>query len=277
MTYPHLHRLAAACLAFLAGGVAFAHAATLPDSITKSGTLTVAIVPNYPPLEFRDPATNALTGFDVELGEAIAHKLGVKLAWQETSFDQMMPAIATGRADAVISGMSDLATRHDAASFVDYLRTGPQFLIQQSRASEFKDMNALCGKNVGASRRTSFPKEIAAWSDEHCAGKPINVVGTEGSADARTQLRQGRIDAAVQGSETMGYIMEQEPNTYATLGAPFGTQLTGIAVSTKETGLQQAIVGALDALIADGTYKSLLMKWHLADAGIEKATINAGQ
>jgi polar amino acid transport system substrate-binding protein len=277
MTYPHLHRLAAACLALFAGGLAVAHAATLPDSIAKSGTLTVAIVPNYPPLEFRDPATNTLTGFDVELGEAIARKLGVKLAWQETSFDQMMPAIATGRADAVISGMSDLATRHDAASFVDYLRTGPQFFIQQSRASEFKDMASLCGKNVGASRRTSFPKEIGEWSDAHCAGKPINVVGTEGSADARTQLRQGRIDAAVQGSETMGYIMEQEPNTYATLGAPFGTQLTGIAVATKETGLQQAIAGALDALIADGTYKTLLVKWHLADAGIEKATINAGQ
>ena len=141
----------------------------------------------------------------------IAHKLGIKIEWQETSFDQMMPAIATGRVDAIISGMSDLATRHDAASFIDYLHTGPQFFIQQSRAGEFKDMAALCGKNVGASRRTSFPKEIAAWSDAHCAGRPINVVGTEGSADARTQLRQGRIDAAVQGSETLGYIMEQEP------------------------------------------------------------------
>jgi len=257
--------------------VASAVAAELPPGIAKSGTITVAIVPNYPPLEFRDPATSTLTGFDVDLGEAIAHKLGVKLAWQETSFDQMMPAIATGRADAVISGMSDLATRHDAASFIDYLRTGPQFFIQQSRAADFKDMAALCGKNVGASRRTSFPKEIADWSDAHCAGKPINVVGTEGSADARTQLRQGRIDAAVQGSETLGYIMEQEPNSYAVLGAPFGTQLTGIAVSTKETGLQQAIAGALDALIADGTYKTLLVKWHLADAGIGKATINAGQ
>jgi polar amino acid transport system substrate-binding protein len=277
LNYAPLSRLAAACLALLAGGPAAAQGVPLPAAIGKSGTMTVAIVPNYPPLEFRDPATNALTGFDVDLGEAIAGKLGVKLVWQETSFDQMIPAIATGRADAVISGMSDLATRHDAASFIDYLRSGPQFFVQQSRADEFKTMAALCGKRVGASRRTSFPKEIAAWSEAHCGGQAITVVGTEGSADARTQLRQGRIDAAVQGSETLGYIMEQDPNSYVAVGAPLAMQFTGIAVSAKDTGLQQAIAGALDGLIADGTYKTLLAKWDLADAGVAKATINAGQ
>ncbi len=48
-------------------------------------------MPNYPPMEFRDPATNTLTGFDVDLGEAIGRKLGIKIEWQETSFDQFMP------------------------------------------------------------------------------------------------------------------------------------------------------------------------------------------
>jgi polar amino acid transport system substrate-binding protein len=248
-----------------------AAAADLPPAIT------VAIVPNYPPLEFRDPATNALTGFDVELGEAIARKLGIKLTWQETSFDQMMPAVATGRVDAILSGMTDYASRHETVTFVDYLRTGPQFFVQQSRADEFKDMAALCGKNVGASRRTSFPKEIAAWSDAHCPGKPITVMGTEGSGDARTQLKQGRIDAAVQGNETLPYVMEQEPKAYAPVGSPIAFQLTGIGLPVKETGLQQTIATALDDLIADGTYKGRLAKWHLSDNGIEKATINAGQ
>jgi polar amino acid transport system substrate-binding protein len=266
--------LAALCVSLMP---AIAHAAPLPDAIAARGSITIAVVPNYPPLEFRDPATGKLTGFDVDLGEALAGKLGVKLVWQETSFDQMIPAIATGRVDAILSGMSDLASRHEAASFVDYLRSGTQFFVQQSRAAAFPDLAALCGHNVGASRRTSFPKEIAAWSEAHCAGKPMNVVGTEGSADARTQLRQGRIDAAVQGSETLPYIMEQEPNTYAPVGTPIVRQFDGIAVAAKDTALQQAVAGALDALIADGGYKALLDKWHLAGEGIEKATINAGQ
>jgi polar amino acid transport system substrate-binding protein len=219
-----------------------------------------------------------LTGFDVDLGKAIAAKLGVKLEWQETSFDQMLPALQTARVDAILSGMTDLATRHATASFVDYLKSGPQFYVQASRAAEFKDETALCGKTAGASRRTSFPAEIEKWSAAHCAANPIKVIGTDGSADARTQLKQGRIDAAVQGNETIPYVMGMEPNTYLPVGAAFGgAQLTGIALPKDATDLQQAVAGAVDALIADGTYKAALDKWKLSANAIEKASINAGQ
>ena len=256
-----------------------AQAADLPPRIAQNG-IVAAIVPNYPPLDVRDPATNALTGFDVQLGEAIAKQLGVKLTWQETSFDQMIPAVQTGRVDIILSGMSDLASRHGAISFVDYMKSGPEFFVLASHAKEFPDILSLCGKSVGASRRTSFPKEIAAWSDAHCvpAGRPpISFVGTEGSPDARTQLKQGRIDAAVQGNETLPYVMGQEPDTYAAVGEPIGSQLTGIGVGRDDTALQQALAGAIDALIKDGTYQKLLDKWQLSAEAIPQATINAGQ
>src|SRR6267143_6345362 len=263
--------------ALIGAGTASAMAVELPPEIAKQGSIKVAVVPNYPPLEFRDPATNTLTGFDVELGEALGKKLGIRIDWQQTSFDQMMPAISTGRVDAILSGMTDLASRQDTATFVDYLRNGPRFFVQQSRAAEFKDTLAFCGKKVGASRRTSFPKLIAAWSDAHCGGNLIQFVGTEGSADARTQLRQGRLDAAVQGGETLPYMMDLEPGAYIPIGDVFAVQFTGLALRVKEKALQQAVVEALDALIADGSYRGLLAKWKLADYGVEKATINAGQ
>ena len=256
---------------------ASAMAIELPADIAKRGSIKVGLVPNYPPMEFRDPATNALSGFDVDLGEAIGRKLGVKIDWQETSFAEFMPSIATGRADAILSGFTDYASRHDIASFVDYLRSGPQFFIQQSRKAEFKDATALCGKKVGASRRTMFPAQIAAWSERNCDGNAIIFVGTDGSADARTQLKQGRIDAAVQGNETLPYIMDLEPGAFAPVGEPIAQQFTGIALPVKEKALQQAVLEAVDALIADGTYKTLLAKWKLTNNAIEKATINAGQ
>jgi polar amino acid transport system substrate-binding protein len=263
--------------ALVCAATASAFAIELPPEIAKAGSIKVAIVPNYPPMEFRDPATSTLTGFDVELGEALGRKLGVKIAWQETSFDQMMPAIATGRVDAILSGMTDLASRQDTATFVDYLRSGPRFFVQQSRAAEFKDVAALCGKTVGASRRTSFPKHIADWSDAHCDGNPIKFVGTEGSADARTQLKQGRVDAAVQGGETLPYVMDFEPGAYVPVGDVFAIQFTGLALGVKDKALQQAVAEALDGLIADGSYRALLAKWKLTEYGIEKAMINAGQ
>ena len=125
--------------AFLGAMTASAMAIELPPDIAKRGSLKVALVPNYPPMEFRDPATNALSGFDIDLGEAIGRKLGVKIEWQETSFAEFMPSISTGRVDAILSGFTDYASRHDIASFVDYLRSGPQFFVQQSRKAEFKD------------------------------------------------------------------------------------------------------------------------------------------
>ncbi len=254
-----------------------AWAIELPAEIAKRGSIKVALVPNYPPMEFRDPATSALSGFDIDFGEAIGRKLGVKIEWQETSFDQFMPSISTGRVDAILSGFTDYASRHETATFVDYLKSGPNFFVQQSRAAEFKEPAALCGKKVGASRRTMFPAMINAWSEKSCGSTPVVFVGTDGSADARTQLKQGRIDAAVQGNETLPYIMDFEPGAYTPVGTPIAQQFTGIALPVKEKALQQAMLEAVDALIADGTYRTLLAKWKLTDNALEKATINAGQ
>jgi len=257
--------------------VSLAHAGTAP-SIGKS-TLVAAIVPNYPPFEYKDPATDKLMGFDVDLGEAIAAKLGVKLQWEETGFDQMMSALTTNRVDVILSGMTDLPSRREAVNFLDYVTGGPQFYTVKARAGEFASMDALCGKTVGASRRTSWPDDIANWSNEHCvkAGKkPVNVSGTNGSADARVQLRQGRIDAAVQGGETLPYQNSVEENAYVPVGKPFLSQYNGIGMAKGNTALNAGLTAALNQLIADGTYQKILVKWGLQEHAVQKALIDAG-
>ncbi|CAN7214650.1 MULTISPECIES: ABC transporter substrate-binding protein [unclassified Variovorax] len=244
----------------------------------KGAPISAAVVSNYPPLEFKDPASGKLSGFDIDLGEALAAKLGTTIKWEETSFDQMMSSLATGRVDIILSGMTDLPERRDAVKFIDYLKTGPQFYVTNARAAEFSSMTALCGKKVGASRRTSFPVEIGKWSDAQCvkAGKPaIIVTGTDGSADARTQLRQGRLDAAVQGGETLPYIMGQEPNTYATVGKPFAFQYVGLAIGRKNEALVAELSEAMTKLIADGSYAKIAVKWGLADYAVPKLIIDS--
>jgi len=260
--------------------VATAAQAETPAAIKAKGEIVFANVPNYPPFEFKDPATDKLTGVDIEIGEAIAAKLGVKAKWQETAFAEMMSAVATGRVDLILSGMTDLATRRDQATFVDYVKSGPQFYTTAARGPEFKDMLALCGKNVGTSRRTSFPDEIAAWSEANCkpAGKPaIVVVGTEGSADARTQLKQGRVDAAVQGNETIPYMISQEPGAFVAIGKAIASQYTGIGIAKDNKALQDAVAAAFQQTIADGTYGKILAKWQLTDIAVPKAMINGGE
>ena len=253
------------------------HAQTA-SSIGKS-TLVAAIVPNYPPFEYKDPATDKLMGFDVDLGEAIAAKLGVKLQWEETGFDQMMSALTTNRVDVILSGMTDLPSRREAVNFLDYVTGGPQFYTVKARAGEFASIDALCGKTVGASRRTSWPDDIANWSNEHCvkAGKkPVNVSGTNGSADARVQLRQGRIDAAVQGGETLPYQNSVEENAYVPIGKPFLSQYNGIGMAKGNTALNAGLTAALNQLVADGTYQKILVKWGLQEHAVQKTLIDAG-
>jgi len=249
----------------------------LPDRIKAAKAVIVANVPNYPPMEFKDPRTATLTGLDIELGQALAKKLGVEFKFTEISFEQMVSSLTTGRADMILSGMTDTEARRETLDFVDYLTTGAQFYTTADNKDVFKTPVDLCGKSVGASRRTSFPGEMEKWSKANCesAGKPaLIIVGTEGSADARTQLKQKRLEAAVQGSETLPYLMSVEPNAYAIVGAAFTRQHQGMAFSKKEPALRDAVAAALKAIMADGSYKAVLAKWSLEANAVSEVMIN---
>lgn len=249
----------------------------LPAAIKDAGKVVVANQPNYPPMEYKDPATNTLKGLDIDLGTALAKELGVGIEWADIGFEQMVSSLNTGRVNMIESGMTDTPERRATLSFVDYMKTGAQFYTSADNKDDFKTMDAFCGHKVGMSKRTTFPAETAKWSAENCEakGKPaIQVVGTEGSADARTQLKQGRIDGAVQGSETLPYLLSQEKGAYVIVGEPFTTQYQGIAFQKSDTALRDAYAAALAKLIASGEYKRIFDSYGLGVATIDKVRID---
>lgn len=263
--------------AALAAGAA---AQELPDRIKKAGKIVAATQPNYAPISYKDPANNQLTGFDIELGEAIAKELGVKMQWEETAFAQMISSLVTGRVDIVLAGMSDLPARREQVDFVDYLKSGAQFYTSQANAATIKTPTDLCGKKVGASRSTNWPAQIEDWSKENCVakGRPaIAVTGTEGSVDARTQLKSGRLDAGVQGSETLSYFQKLEPNTYAVLGTAFTESLMGIPTAKTEPQVRDAVKGALERLQKNGTYDQIAAKYGLQGNKLTPIGVNQGK
>lgn len=268
--------------ALLAGTALAAQAQALPDRIKAAGKIVIATQPNYAPIVYKDPATNQMAGFDYELGEAIAKELGVKAEWQDTAFAQMLPSLTTGRVDMVMAGMSDLPARRETVDFVDYMVSGAQFYTVTAFKDSVKSVEDLCGKSVGASRSTNWPKQIGEWSDANCVakGKPaITVVGTEGSVDARTQLKTQRLQGGVQGSETMTHFQKLEPNTYIPLGEPFTRSLTGIPFpKTAEGGqLRDAVKGALERLQANGTYDALIAKYVQPSNVLKPISVNKGE
>ncbi|RYC29820.1 ABC transporter substrate-binding protein [Lichenibacterium minor] len=268
-------RLAAAlgcCLASAAG------AAELPDAVRRAGVLHASVNAIYAPMEYKDAATGRLAGLDVELGAALAKRLGLEVELSESAFEQLIPSLKTGRADLLISGLTDTPAREETMDFIDYLKTGPQFYV--AAASPAGSPIDVCGLKVGTSRSTSFPAEISAWSKANCeaAGRPaITVVPAESTVDARGQLKQGRIDAAVQGSETIPYAMSLEPGVYRTLGDPFATGYQGIAFRKDETALRDAVADALRGLMADGTYRAILATYKLDGNAVDAVTIDGAR
>jgi polar amino acid transport system substrate-binding protein len=271
--------IALAVSALLAASVS-ATAQEVPARIKEAGKLVIATMPNYPPITFKDPATNELQGFDIDLGESIAKGLGVKAQWDEIAFAQMLPSLQTGRVDMVLAGMSDTVARQETADFVDYLKSGAQFYTSTALAAEIKTPEDLCGKSVGASRSTNWPAQITEWSAANCVakGKPaITVVGTEGSSDARNQIKTGRLQGAAQGNETLPYNQKLEPNTYVALGEPFSESIAGIPFLKTDPALRDAVKAVLEKMHQDGTYDQLLAKYGLAANKLPAITINQGK
>ena len=261
-----------------AAAIALAPAAAteLPDAIRQAGVLHLTVNSTYAPMEYRDPATNELTGLDIDLANELARRLGVKIVWSETPFAELIPSLQTKRADFIISGISDRSARRESADFVDYLATGPQFFVLSD--SPAKAAIELCGLKVGTTRSTSFPIEIEKWSKANCeaAGKPaIQYVPGENSIDVRNQLKQGRIDAAVQGSETLPYAQQLEAGKYRIVGEPFSRGYQGIMFRKDDAAMRDVITAQLTTMIADGTYKAILDKYGLGANAVEKPMMNA--
>jgi len=253
-----------------------AEAAELPESIRQAGMLRLTVNSTYAPMEYHDPTTNQLVGLDIDLANEIAKRLGVKIVWSETPFAELIPSLQTKRADFIISGISDRSSRREAADFIDYLATGPQFFVLTENAA--KSPGDLCGKKVGTTRSTSFPVEIEKWSKQNCeaTGKPaVQYVPGENSIDVRNQLKQGRIDAAVQGSETLPYAQGQEAGKYRIVGEPFSTGYQGIMFRKDDTALRELVTEHLAAMMADGSYKAILDKYGLGPNAVAQPMMNA--
>ncbi|GEM15800.1 transporter substrate-binding domain-containing protein [Gluconobacter oxydans] len=251
-----------AVMALLGLGSARAEAPAPPD-------LLLGLYPSYPPLDMRDPMTGVLEGFDVDLATGLSQRMGMTPRMVETGFAQLIPSLLTGRIRMFFNGMVDTPLRRQSVSFVDYLQSGFQFVTLSGDDHAPSTLPELCGRMVAASRVTSVPAELLAWSDRNCVAKhlpPVLLFATENSADARLQLREGRVVAALQDSLTLPWTVETSGHTLRALGEAFHLSPLGIGLPRGDSTFICRVSGAFSALQQDGTYLSLIHKWHLPES-----------
>jgi polar amino acid transport system substrate-binding protein len=97
----------------------------------------------------------------------------------------------------------------------------------------------------------------------------------ENSIDVRNQLKQGRIDAAVQGSETLPYAQQQESGKYRIIGEPVSIGYQGIMFRKDDAAFREVVTSELKAMIADGSYKAILDKHGLGANAVREPLLNA--
>jgi polar amino acid transport system substrate-binding protein len=208
----------------------------------------------YPP--FEQGKSGNYTGFDIELMEAIAEKIGRKAEFTDTSFETIFRDVAQGKFEAVVSAATITEEREQAVDF-----SNPYYLSEQAvlvkEGSDVKSLEDLEGKTVGVQQGTTG-LELAK---EELGGAEVRPF-PEGP-DAVNALKSGTVEGVVIDAPVAQNAVEKSGGIEIAEKVP--TEETyGIAVGQGETELLDEINKGLEEVEKDGTYKKIYEKWfHL--------------
>jgi polar amino acid transport system substrate-binding protein len=250
-------------------------AGQVPADVKSSGSLSVAADATYAPDEFIASDGKTVIGMDADLAKAIAQVMGLTANVQNIPFDSIIPGLAAGKYDLGMSSFTDTKDREKTVDFVTYATAGSSFFVLADGGPDIASLDDLCGHKVGAEKGTTQADDASA-QDKTCtaAGKPgVSVSVFPDENGVNLALSSGRIDVAMADTPPADYAVKQSDGKFKLTGSSYGNAPYGIAMA-KDSGLQQPVLAALKALMADGTYKKILDYWGVSDDEISNPAIN---
>jgi polar amino acid transport system substrate-binding protein len=247
-------------------------AKSLPSKIASAGQLTIGVDATYAPNEYKNSDGNVV-GWDIDLANAIAGKLGVKPNYTISKFDNIIPSITGGRYDLGVSSFTDTTEREKQVDFVNYYSAG--VLWAQAKGKTVDPDNA-CGLKVAVEAGTYEDTDEIPAKSKDCtdAGKPaIQVLKFDGQDQATNALVLGQVDAMSADSPITEYAISKQKDKIEAAGKTFDVAPYGFAVD-KGSKLTDVIEKALQSLIDDGTYTKILTKWGVQDGAVTAADVN---
>lgn len=235
---------------------------------------------SYAPLEFYAANSRRVEGFDYDLSQALAAKMGTTASFENHDFNDLIKALNHGSFDLVMSAMNDTRDRAKQVDFVDYFLAGSGILVPAGNPHHVFNLASLCGMTVDLQRGTAQESAIDAQS-KRCTGiglHPITVLAYGTDDEALKQFLAGKSMAHISDYPVVSHLARTlgGGKAYMVAGRQFGVVPYGIAIAKKNVALRDRIQNALKALIANGTYDSLLKKWGLEQGAMRSAPINAG-
>ncbi|MCE3556199.1 ABC transporter substrate-binding protein [Pseudonocardia sp. RS11V-5] len=251
-------------------------AAKVPASISADGKLVFGTDASYPPNEFTDTDGSTIIGMDVDLGTAIAQKLGLQAEFQNSQFSGIIPGIDGARYEAGMSSFSITPDRTATVDMVSYFTAGTSLAVKAGNPEGLTPDN-LCGKAIGVQAGTTQAEEVATRNKD-CQAKgqpPLQVTELQQQTDVTLALTSSRIVGMLADSPVAAYAVTTTNKAVEVVGEPYDTAPYGVVIKKNQGEYAQAIQGAIQSLMDDGTYKAVLDKWNVANGAIPTSQINA--
>jgi len=225
------------------------------DEIKADGKIIVATEGAYPPFNYFQGSK--LTGFEVELAEAMVKKMGLALEWKALSFDALLAGLRQDRWDMVIASFGITDERSKAVSF-----TNPHYCsggVIVSKDPSIHTADSLAGKTIAVQTGSTYMahvKKLPGIKD---------VKNFPQDTDARSALLNGRVDAWVSDRFVVKAAMDSNPALGLKTGDYLFVEKIATAVKKGNPSLVAAINKALADVMADGTYKTISEKYLKED------------
>lgn len=218
-----------------------------------------AMEPTFPPFDMIDEATQELTGFDVDLMNAIAENQGFKLEWVDMGFDGLIPALQAGSVDVVASGMDASGDRRERVDFSDtYYDTGLIVAVKAGNTA-IQSIDDLTPEMKAGGQIGTTGADLAAELYE--SGKIREAKIYDGLDVAVMDLQNGAIDALINDLPVTRSYMDKNSGTIDIVGDVLKAESYAFAVQKGNTELLEKINAGLQNLKDDGTFDKIYSKW----------------
>lgn len=264
--------------------------AKLPKRIQDAKVIKVGSDIAYPPVEFKKDGKTV--GIDPDIAAAMAKQLGVRVEFDNGTFDALLTGLRSKRYDIAMSAMTDTKDRQEGndpkthkkvgegVDFVDYFNAGVSLYTKKGDTKGINSWDDLCGKKIAVQRGT-VSEDLAKSQSDKCEkdGKDkISMEAFDNDLEAQTRLKAGGVDAVSSDFPVAAYAVKtaDSGNAFEIVGDQVQAAPYGIAVSKDNAQLRDALKEALDAIIKNGEYEKVIKTWGVDAGAIKEAKINGG-
>lgn len=225
--------------------------------IKAKGRIDIATTGTYRPYTYEDE-NNELVGFEIDMGKAIAEKLGVEANFITGDLDGLIPGLTAGKWDLVMTGVFKEPSRMDVVDISTTYAADGFIAVTLADSDCCEDITKLDGLIVGCINGSSIQSII-----ENDIGGYKELKGYPGNSEAYADLKAGRIQVyATNGMPAADYIAnDTEEPLLKEVGEMYNLTEIGAAMAKGDEEFRNAINEAVQACIDDGTVDEIGIKY----------------